>query len=117
MSRLAAQKFPVIWDYSGSLAISSSILSSSQACNGYAKIIGGIWSSGSGIDAASAIRVHQSVDGGVNYDIITCCGLSASSGSSFSIEVVGDGVKVQYHGDTTASSASVRALWQLKPVS
>jgi len=117
MSKIYVQNFPVIWDYSGTLVASGSILSASQICNGYAKIIGGIWSSGSGVDAASAIRVHQSVDGGQNYDIITCCGLSASSGSSFSIEVVGDRVKVQYHGDTTASIAAVRALWQLKPVS
>ena len=116
MSKIYVQKFPAIFEYSGSLASSGSLSGSNIKSDGYARIVGGAISSGSGVDSASAIRVKQSFDAGTNWDFITCCALSACSGSAFSIEVVGNMVSVEYWGDTTASTAEVRAWWALRPV-
>lgn len=117
MAKIYAQTFPIVWQQTtASLASSGSLSSGSFYTHGYARILGIVISSGSGVDAASAVRVRQSTDGGSNYDFITACQLSACSGSAFSIEVVGNVADIEYRGDTTASIAEFRSLWQLRPV-
>lgn len=108
------QQNKIFWQPSGSLAAGASVTSGSISCDGYARITGLFYSSASA-KAGSGLRVSQSANGGTNYDFHTDFAPSACSGSSFSVEVVGDVAKVDFIADSQADE--YRAIWSLRPVS
>lgn len=113
--RIAAQRAEEVLTYSGSLAAGAE-LSASLRARGHARLVGAIIANASGA-AGSALEVTQSIDHGVNWDYKTACTVAACDidNSGFSIEVIGDSVRVRYtNGDDIA--ASVRTHWYLRPV-
>jgi len=113
MPKLHVQKAPPVWSTSASLASSGSSTSGSFICPGYARITGIIISSASS-ESGSGLRISQSPNFGDNYDYHTDYQISACSGSAFSIEIVGNCVKVDYKTDSAADV--FRTLWQLRPI-
>jgi hypothetical protein len=111
--RVAVQRLPAIWQTSGSLALSASAASDSVWSKGYSRAVGIIISSASS-KAGSGLRICQSSDSGTNFDYCTDFEISACSGSAFSVEVVGDMIKIEYRTDSEA--AEFRTLWQLRPI-
>ena len=115
MTRTAVQRTVNVLTYSGSLDSSGST-SGSTYSQGFSRIVGAVYTDASSV-AGSGLTVRQSLDLGQNWDYITACQIAACSAcdSAFSIEIVGDAVKVDYiNGATTASN--VRIKWYLKPV-
>ena len=112
MSKIYVQNMPVVLDYSASLAAKGST-TGSLICNGYARIVGLHWSNASA-ESVSGLEVRQSANGGTNWDYVTRYVPAANSGSAFSVEIIGDAVQVFYKTDSAA--ASIRSLWQLRPV-
>ena len=116
MSKIYVQAAREILSYSGALAAGASTLSGSVICDGYARIRGLAISSAS-LETASGVRVMLSSDHGINWDhTLAASGLTACSGSAFDYPVHGDAVQVVIKGGATASSASIRTLWYLLPV-
>ncbi len=113
MAKIYVQNFPTVFQSSASF-LSTACPSGSAISNGYARIIGVAYA-GCTMDAASGISVYQSADGGSNWDYVSQWSLSASSGSAFSIEIVGDAVKVIVRS-STCNVNPFRTLWQLRPV-
>ncbi len=113
MSKVYVQNFPVVWQSSASLA-TSGCSGGSALSAGYARLVGGIISAASA-KAASGLRIWQSFDSGSNWDFWTDYVPSASSASAFSIEVIGNAVKVDFRTDSAGASI-LRTLWQLRPV-
>jgi len=111
MAKIFVQKFPVVWQASGSLPASGSISSGSVISNGYARLIG-IFIASASVDS---LRVLQSADQGANWDYWTDYAPSACSGSAFSIEIVGNAVKIEYRNGSDVAN-EYRTLWQLRPV-
>lgn len=113
MAKIYVQKFPVVFQSAASF-LSTACPSGSALCNGYSRLIGVLYA-GCTMDAGSGLVVEQSADGGTNWDIRGASSISASSGSSFSFEIVGNAVRV-----TARSSACnvnpFRTLWQLRPI-
>lgn len=113
MGRTYAQATPVVLQVSASLAAATSI-SGSRSCVGYSRIVGILFSSASSV-AGCSLLIDQSADSGTAWDQTTACNLSANSGSGFSVEIVGNMVRVRFiNGDDDATA--VRALWTLRPV-
>jgi len=113
MAKIYCQNFPIVWQTTASLAASGST-GGSALCGGYARLVGGIVSAASA-KAASGLRIWQSFDQGTNWDFWSDYVPSASSASAFSIEIIGNAVKVDFRTDATGASI-LRALWQLRPV-
>lgn len=113
MGRTYAQATPTVLDYSASLAAAASI-SASRSSIGYSRLVGVMLSSASSA-AGCSLLVDQSPDGGTNWNQTTACDLSTDSGSGFSIEIVGDAVRVRFVNGADSAS-TVRALWQLRPI-
>jgi len=112
MSKVYAQTFPIVW--SASVAQSAAASSAGSAIShGYARLVG-LHIASASADSSSGLRIWQSSNYGTNWDYWTDFVPSASSGSAFSIEIVGNAVKVQFKPHSAA--ASVRSLWQLRPV-
>ena len=111
--KIYVQKFPEVFATSASLAASAST-SGSMVCDGYARIIGGIISSAS-LKAGSGLRIWQSFNDGLDWDYFTDYVLSACSGSAFSIEIIGNAVKVGICTDGTGAPI-LRTHWQLRPI-
>jgi hypothetical protein len=117
MAKIYVQSMPKVWELTTSSLISSgSITSGSFISDGYARLVGIIVSSGSGANGTTDVRIRQSVNRGQNWDHTTSCTLSACSGTSFSVEVVGDAMDISYYGDTTANTDEIRTLWMLRPI-
>lgn len=112
MAKIYVQNFPQVLESSASLAASGNV-SGSKLCEGFARLVGGLASNASA-KAGSGLRVSQSFDGGTNWDYHTDYAPSACSGSAFSIEIIGNAVKVNYITDDAASL--FRTLWQLRPI-
>lgn len=113
MTRTYAQSVVNILTYSASLAAAASI-SGSLSSVGYARLVGTLFSSASSA-AGCSLMIDQSGDGGTNWDQLSACDISTESGSGFSIELVGDAVRVRFHTADDDASA-IRALWTLRPV-
>ena len=113
MAKIFVQQFPTVWQTSASLAASGSVSSGSYASDGYARIIGLLITNASA-KAGSGLRISQSGDSGSNWDYHTDYAPSACSGSAYSIEIIGNTVKIEYRTDSAASQ--FRTLWQLKPI-
>ena len=89
-------------------------LSASMSTPGFSKFVGGIHSSSSTLAAASGVRVYQSIDGGVNWDILSASdALAVGVAQSYDIDIVGDYIKVVVTNGATA--ASVRSHFYLRP--
>ena len=113
MATVDAQKGNYVYQTSASLAAAGSATSGSFTTFGYARIVG-IHISNASAKAASGLRIWQSGDGGVNFDYFTDFVPSASSGSAFSVEVIGNAAKIDYITDSAASI--LRSNWWLRPV-
>ena len=110
MAKIFVQKSPSAFDYNSSLAIGGST-SGSFSTMGYT-MIGGM-----AISTASmaTIRLYQSIDG-TNWDYYQDFALSACSGSVYSASVSGKWGMVAACGGATASAASARIYFFLRPI-
>ena len=113
MTKTMIQRSAEAWVYSGSIPASGSVTSGSIPCKGYGRIVGLIASSASS-ESASGLQIRQSGDLGQNYDYTTACGLSACSGSAYSIEIVGNAVEIVFKTDSQADE--FRSYWHLRPI-
>jgi len=115
MGKVYVQKFPEVFAYSSGSVGAACALTGSFLCSGYSQIVGYVTSSGS-LDAASGLRIQQSIDKGGNWDIISASQVSATSfTTSCMVDIIGNAVRVTFdNGATTA--ASLRAGFYLKPV-
>ena len=113
MAKIFVQQFPTVWQTSASLAASGSVSSGSYASDGYARIIGLLITNASA-KAGSGLRISQSGDSGSNWDYHTDYAPSACFGSAYSIEIIGNAVKIDFVPETTASI--FRTVWYLRPV-
>lgn len=117
MSKLYVQQSASVLDYSGAVAGSNAgigdSISGSLYCNGYSRLVGGLYLSAS-LQSASGFRVLQSVDGGTNWDIVTACQTLAAGASTFSYEIYGDAVQVRISNGSSANT--VRTLWRVVPI-
>ena len=59
--------------------------------------------------AGSGLRISQSFDRGSNWDYHTDYAPLACSGSAYSIEIIGNAVKIEYHTDSAASQFRILA--------
>ena len=112
MSKVYVQNSPVVWESTTAQGATASS-SGSMLCGGYARITGVHWASASA-DSASGLRVWQSADYGANWDYWTDYVPIANSGSAFSVEIIGNAVKVAFKPHSAA--ASVRTCWRLRPI-
>ena len=112
MSKTYLQHAPVVWETATTMLASASV-AGSALCAGYARITGLLISSASA-DSGSGLRVWQSTDYGTHWDYWTDYAPSACSGSGFSIELIGNAVKVQFKPDSEADE--VRSCWRLRPI-
>jgi len=109
--KVYVQNVPVVWQTTASLAASTT--SGSFICDGYARIVGGLITCTSAV-AGSGLRISQSFDRGSNWDYHTDYAPSACFGSAYSIEIIGNAVKIDFVPETTASI--FRTAWYLRPV-
>jgi hypothetical protein len=116
MTKIYAQK-PEYLLLSTSTALGATgSMSGSLISLGHSKLIGTFYSSMSAtIGAGSGINIFQSADYGQNWDMLSASyPIKAITASPFSIDIVGNAVKVQIW--TGASAASiVRAAFYLRP--
>ena len=115
MSKTDIQRVTTVLDYSGSMAAAAE-LSGSAFCGGYGRLIGIALSSASSV-AGSGLSIYQSPNLGQKWAYTTTCQIAACKHleSAFSVEVVGDAIRIDYiNGATTAASAWL--FWQLRPV-
>lgn len=114
MAKIHVQSMPEVLQYSGSLAANGSI-SGSAYCNGYAKLVGWCWSSCTS-ETASGLRIHQSVDSGSNWEIVSASdALTADASAACGVDIIGNAVKVEFKMGA-AAACGVRAIFQLRPV-
>ena len=114
MSKLYIQNTPTLFNLSGSFAAAGST-SGSLGSAGYAKIVG-VFRSDVVSETGSGLRIEQSSNGGTNWDIISAsCLASACAASSFSVEVVGNAVRLFWRNGAGAASAA-RINFFLRPI-
>ena len=116
MSKLYVQQTETVLSSSAILLATGSI-SGSLTCEGYAKLVGIVYSSMSAAaGAGSGVNVMQSLDYGANWDALSASNpIKAVTGSTFDIPIYGNAIKVQIWNG--ASSASVfRTNWYLRPI-
>ncbi len=117
MSKLYVQSSASVLDYSGAIAGcnngAGASISGSLYCNGYSRLVGGLYLAAS-LESASGFRVMQSFDGGTNWDLKSACITLAAGTSSFSYEIFGDAVKVNIANGSTANT--FRTLWRVLPI-
>ena len=113
MAKLYVQSEPTVWATSASLAASGSCTSGSYACDGYARLVG-ILATNASAKAASGLRVSQSCDSGSNWDYVYDSVPSACLPSAYTIEVIGNAIKIDYITDSAASQ--FRTRWMLRPI-
>jgi len=115
MSKLYAQKFPVVSSCTSGCFGAAASMSASYVCNGYAYLMGFLRTD-QALDSGSGLIVRQSVDGGVNWDYVSASdGIGANASAACKIEIIGDAVQVFVRNGATAAS-SLRMLWQLRPI-
>ena len=116
MARLYAQATEPVLITTASLAISASV-SGSAHCDGYARLVGQLWSNASAAaGAASGLTYWQSCNGGLTWDSLSASqAISASTSASINLTITGNAIKVHYWNGATAASL-FRAHFQLYPV-
>lgn len=60
-------------------------------------------------DAPGNLNIDQSVDGGANWDLTTTIAVSASTGTSFSVQIFGNAVRIRY-----VNGAGAQAVFRIK---
>ena len=113
MAKIFVQSLPTVWATSASLAAAGSATSGSYACDGYARLVG-IVATNASAKAASGLRIWQSVDSGSNWDYKYDSVPSACSPSAYSVEIIGNAVKIDFITDSAASQ--FRTRWMLRPI-
>ena len=110
MAKIYVQQSTSAFNYNSSLATAGST-SGSFFTAGYSAI------GGMAISTASlaTIRLYQSING-TNWDYWQDFALSACSGSTYSASVAGKYAMVTACGGATASSASVRVYFFMRPI-
>lgn len=117
MSRTNAQAPLVVWNLVSASGVSAnaSINAGSVYCEGYSRIVGAVFSDASLIGTCGVL-IRQSSTSTPNWDVLSMFPLTASSGSGFSVEIVGRYVDVAINGGAVAATSSLRAYFWLKPV-
>ena len=113
MSKVYVQATIDVWSASAPIALAGSVTSGSFITQGYTRLLGILYTDASA-KAGSGLRIAQSANWGVNWDYNTDFAPSASSGSAYSIEIVGNAAKIDYITDSAASI--FRTAWYLRPV-
>lgn len=114
MSRIHVQATPTVFSFSGSMAAAAST-SGSMLSQGYATLTGGLYTSDSTI-AACGLRIDQSFNGGVTWDITNASNaISSNASAACSVAIIGNAIKVSLQIGATGASG-VRALFYLKPI-
>jgi len=111
MSKIYVQKVPIIWQSSSLMSPSSASYAGSAISEGYSRIIGMFWSDTIG----SSLRIEQSMDRGLHWDIAESWDVAASAGSSIGASVVGNAVQIRFRNGASAASAW-RANFMLRPI-
>lgn len=115
MAKIWIQSAACPWGYDGSISSATCVSSGSFSVKGYARLVGGVFAD-EALDPASGVCVQQSFDGGVNWDYAYKNTVSASSGSAFSLELVGDTARILLWAASNVTATSVRSSWRLRPV-
>ncbi len=119
--RTYAQAPKTVWDISTAtaaatnLAANASTTSGSFSSIGFARLVGVVYSDAS-MSSVCGVRVRQSSTSVPNWDYESNFALSASSGSGFSIEVVGRYGSVELFTGATCAASILRSYWTLRPV-
>lgn len=115
MAKIWVQSATCPWGYDGAITSATSVSSGSFVTKGYSRLVG-IVAADEALDPASGVCVQQSIDGGVNWDYSYKNTVSASSGSAFSLECVGDSAQILIWATSNVTATSVRTAWRLRPV-
>lgn len=113
MAKIYAQGVEPVFVTTASLAISAST-SGSAITQGYARLVGIICSDASAaVGAASGLKIQQSSDYGVHWDIVSASyALAACTAASVNITLVGNAARVTWwNGATNAASQPRMALY------
>ena len=114
MGRIYAQHTGSAWDFSGSIATSTSANSGVFNTQGYQRLIGAIYSSAS-LTSGCGLQIFQSIDSGTNWDIVDKFAPAATGASVYDIEVIGNRMLISASPGGTALTA-FRALFYLQPI-
>lgn len=112
MAKIFVQDTEEVLSASSALAINGTV-SGSAHCRGYAKLVGIACTNAS--STASGIRIQQSSNYGANWDIETLYTITACTGSTFSVDITGNAVRVSASNGATAASL-VRMWFGLRPI-
>jgi hypothetical protein len=114
--KTAVQRTTNVIKFSGSLAGGACLLGNAACSVGFARISGIGYTDASSV-AASGLTFWQSADDGTNWDYVTPCALAACSacGAGFSIEVVGEAMKVEFRNGADDAS-NLRLNFNLRPI-
>lgn len=115
MARLDIQKAPTLFNHSGSFGANAST-AASLPCQGYTQARGG-FRSDIASETGSGVRIEQTFDNGLNWDIISSSAVAtACAASAFSINIVGNGIRFFWRNGANAASTT-RVNIYLLPIS
>lgn len=112
--KLFVQSAPEVWRTNACITGSTSVTSGSFYTEGYAKLVGILYS-GASAASINGLKISQSSDYGANYDYFTSYAQSACSGSGYSIEIVGNVAKIEFYTDADGANP-FRTSWRLRPI-
>lgn len=114
MAKIFIQASPCPWGSSTSMLATASQTSGTIPSAGYARVTGVIISSAS-LVSGSGLQIWQSSDGGSHWDYEYRSDLSACSGSGYSLEILGNAIKIDIKNG--ADNAGIfRTAWRFRPV-
>lgn len=114
MGKVFAQHTGSAWNFSGSIATSTSANSGVFNTQGYQRLIGAIYSSAS-LTSGCGLQIFQSIDSGTNWDIVDKFAPAATGASVYDIEVIGNRMLISASPGGTSLTA-FRALFYLQPI-
>ena len=114
MAKIYVQAAPCPWGYNGAVGSATCVTSGSFTTLGMARLTG-IIHADEALDPASGLAVQQTVDG-TNWDYVYKNTISASGGSAFSLEMVGEAARIYIWAASDTDATSVRTAWRLRPV-
>lgn len=115
MAKIWIQAAPCPWGYDGGITSNLCINSGSFSIRGYSRLTGIVFTD-EALDPASGVTVQQSIDDGSNWDYVYKNTVSASTGSGFSVETVGEYARILLWATSNVDATSVRTAWFLRPV-
>lgn len=105
MSKLYVQAAPTLFTHTGSLGAAASI-AASMPCQGYATLRGGFRSDVVS-ETGSGVRIEQSFNLGISWDIISSSALaSASAASGFNVTIVGNAIRFFWRNGAGAATSA-----------